>query len=827
MTKSDAGVKEKIDGFLLQTPTSAEFKSVKNTIIDVVESQHNMASRISSLEEKVSSIGDKLDALFSLLSNTDAKKGEKIVATKCTPDSIQTKDKDIDDDGDKNDNNPVTNVQIASIAQQPQHSKKIDPSGQRKSTGAYKAKHKTTADAPEDDDIIISNLADAKGLFFPYRYKETDEEIVLYYKDKKFEQKNARSAIGEGYVPVQGHEGHEKDEEVQKPKELIIQRKKRPATDIDQANTANQSLTPDADTNPEVKADPDALNLITDFDSDEKVIEALNDSALTPVVTPHNSEVDEKEKVDRRKADQACKEYLQRVLKSKRELWHKTKGKISDLSTIGLRDSISEQEDVDKFVKKLSWVEYNEKLKLIKSRTRSGIGHSNMEILRYDLLDINTLTENLGERISPSHLEKVEAVKIVHRKINDNNAREEILYFFKDGKVKNFTIQQLLMKNVTELKYIHYLLRVENSVTRNWSSMILEVIRRRVMTKDDKYNGDYVPEYRTYTGQEIKMKKGAAVLQVFLNSPQLSFSPDHEDVSLSFMLIGNLEISKSSISKLRSAIYHLGEDTKEKRELKKKLVKVLRDKEEERLKKFLETTVSYLKILNNGGIDSVELMVKQSKDPMNEKITSMIVNWIGLNGVTKTEMSDPTVEISYFQSLCALLLIGVCFGGGWGVGVVVVDGGGGVSVGSGGGGVSPILVVPHIEHSCILGFIGGGVSVGSGGGGVSPILVVPSIRRSPVQALGGHMRHHRTEMEANSSSTSTTISDDHKAMEGVPILKKSNSCKRFWGLDLNLMSYDNYLKLGSDYVKLTGIGIFSDFRRVFFEIGVREFNRIR
>jgi len=115
----------------------------------------------------------------------------------------------------------------------------------------------------------------------------------------------------------------------------------------------------------------------------------------------------------------------------------------------GLRDSISEQEDVDKSIKKPSWVEYNEKLKLVKSRTRGGIGHSDMEILRSDLLDTNTLTENLGERISPSHLEKVEAVKIVHRKINDNDVREEILYFFRDGKVKSFTLQHFLMKTVT------------------------------------------------------------------------------------------------------------------------------------------------------------------------------------------------------------------------------------------------------------------------------------------------------------------------------------------------------------------------------------------
>ena len=128
--------------------------------------------------------------------------------------------------------------------------------------------------------------------------------------------------------------------------------------------------------------------------------------------------------------------------------------------------------------------------------------------------------------------------------------------------------------------------------------MIFDTIRRRATIKDDFYNGDYIPMYITYTGQEMKMRKGAAVLKVFLYNPQLSFSPDHEDVSLSFMLIGDLELRTSSISKLRSAIYQLGEDTEEKRELKKNLVKVLQDKEEDRLNKFLEGNFSYLTILN-------------------------------------------------------------------------------------------------------------------------------------------------------------------------------------------------------------------------------------
>ena len=107
----------------------------------------------------------------------------------------------------------------------------------------------------------------------------------------------------------------------------------------------------------------------------------------------------------------------------------------------GLRDSILEQDNIDKSIKKPSWVEYNEKLKLIKTRIRGGIGHPGMETLRSDLLDTDILTDNLDERVTPSHLEKVEAVKIVYRKINIGDVIEEIMYFLRDGKVKSFTLQ--------------------------------------------------------------------------------------------------------------------------------------------------------------------------------------------------------------------------------------------------------------------------------------------------------------------------------------------------------------------------------------------------
>ncbi|KAJ9539918.1 hypothetical protein OSB04_026424 [Centaurea solstitialis] len=54
----------------------------------------------------------------------------------------------------------------------------------------------------------------------------------------------------------------------------------------------------------------------------------------------------------------------------------------------------------------------------------------------------------------------------------------------------------------------------------------------------------------------------------------------------------------------------------------------------------------------NGEVNAVEVMGKQSNDPINEKVTALIGNWIRNAVVSKP-------EISSFQSLCALLWRGV------------------------------------------------------------------------------------------------------------------------------------------------------------------------
>ena len=61
------------------------------------------------------------------------------------------------------------------------------------------------------------------------------------------------------------------------------------------------------------------------------MVKTLNLLILTAVVDSHNSEVDEQERIDRRKADQECNAYLQRILNSDRKQWRQDEGKIYNL----------------------------------------------------------------------------------------------------------------------------------------------------------------------------------------------------------------------------------------------------------------------------------------------------------------------------------------------------------------------------------------------------------------------------------------------------------------------------------------------------------------
>lgn len=85
-----------------------------------------------------------------------------------------------------------------------------------------------------------------------------------------------------------------------------------------------------------------------------------------------------------------------------------------------------------------------------------------------------------------------------------------------------------LMKSSKELKYVHYLLRVEHEASKRLSTNILETIRRKVLTNKVKYNGIYVPLYITYSGEEAEMPRNTAFFEIILNTRQLTIIPDSQ-----------------------------------------------------------------------------------------------------------------------------------------------------------------------------------------------------------------------------------------------------------------------------------------------------------
>lgn len=80
----------------------------------------------------------------------------------------------------------------------------------------------------------------------------------------------------------------------------------------------------------------------------------------------------------------------------------------------------------------------------------------------------------------------------------------------------------------------------------------------------------YKPVYLTFKGKNIEMQRNAALFEVFLNTRKLSFN--HDNMKDNYILLDNLQIVRSFIHNLRSAIYRLCEGTEEYKNMKARLV---------------------------------------------------------------------------------------------------------------------------------------------------------------------------------------------------------------------------------------------------------------
>ena len=151
-----------------------------------------------------------------------------------------------------------------------------------------------------------------------------------------------------------------------------------------------------------------------------------------------------------------------------------------------------------------------------------------------------------------------------------------------------------MIKSTKELKYVHYLLRIKNQVTKEWSEMILTTIRKRILDGGIRYDGNYKPLYINFKGDEVEMQKNGAFIETFMNIRQLTLNEDGEESA--YIILDDLQIERSSIQNLRVAIYMINEEDEELKNLKVKLVQTLERKEEWKLLDFLSKNQFYQRI---------------------------------------------------------------------------------------------------------------------------------------------------------------------------------------------------------------------------------------
>ncbi|KAK1387712.1 hypothetical protein POM88_015890 [Heracleum sosnowskyi] len=162
-----------------------------------------------------------------------------------------------------------------------------------------------------------------------------------------------------------------------------------------------------------------------------------------------------------------------------------------------------------------------------------------------------------------------------------------------DGSVKILSIQDLLIKTTKELKYVHYLLKWKNEVCKVWSDMILSTIRRRFL-EGKNYTGDYTPMYLNLRDQDVEMQRDTAIKETTFGITQLTLNPDGKEIA--YLLLEEHSLQRNSIQNLRAAIYQINEEDEDLRNLKKRLIQILEEKEENLLSNFLKMNMFYQRI---------------------------------------------------------------------------------------------------------------------------------------------------------------------------------------------------------------------------------------
>ncbi|KAK1352302.1 hypothetical protein POM88_053566 [Heracleum sosnowskyi] len=216
------------------------------------------------------------------------------------------------------------------------------------------------------------------------------------------------------------------------------------------------------------------------------------------------------------------------------------------------------------------------------SYDKSGLGSHREKRVNNSPLDHTSLAEP-GVGVTQENLDKLESVQMIyHRGLK----KEFLLYFMADGRVYRIGEDDICLKFWEELEYVLYLLKIKNRNTHNAALVLKDRMMKSKVLFGGNVSSAYIPKYRDAHGKLVEMKKNSARFRTALNKKVLEFNLESDKAF--YIRLGN-EMNKNSIYSLRAAIYQIGEDKPELKELKKDMIAELDRAERKLLSDYIRT----------------------------------------------------------------------------------------------------------------------------------------------------------------------------------------------------------------------------------------------
>ncbi|KAK1352547.1 hypothetical protein POM88_053244 [Heracleum sosnowskyi] len=519
----------------------------KSLYISLCKEQKNFNSRLLKVEDnqtamsaQLTSISTAIELLTSVLLFDDVKKGESVPSDKCKDTQTLRRRDDGNDGGNKGgDGKSLRSNDDRRLLSRRSNSDKRSNSGKGHVNSASGSRYKS---------LIISDKP------------STDEEIAA----KMFMAEHGKGITIEDIQAEEQMlaEEHKKNVEagIYKKKEIKAPRKKEKGIVIKENVNSDQSLQysrrrsgSNADKGKGVMIEEPNLNKKFKSTSDIAQVEtrlakSTSDAAQVDVITKVMTTSD-----------------VAQVVQKSTQLTGFTKPKIL--------------EDL-----KLEAVNFSETRTVLGKEAfdKSGLG-SHRERRTNNRSQDNISLAEPGIGVIQENLDKLESVQLIFHKILK---KQFLLYFMSDGRVYKVGESDVNLKSWEELEYVLYLLKVKNRYTHDVAQVLREKMLRSKAMLGGGVSSVYIPKYRDHTGKLVEMKKNSARFRTALNKKVLEFNLESDKAF--YIRLGN-EMNKNSIYSLRAAIYQIGEDKPELKELKKDMIAELDRAERKLLIDYLRT----------------------------------------------------------------------------------------------------------------------------------------------------------------------------------------------------------------------------------------------